>query len=161
MGGGVCRKCQTLAIDYQQFAETYLQFYYEIPQQHFTDPQNMSLWKKTTNSLCSACLNAQTLKHVVSSCNVYKDVEISLVQVQGRFTWRHNSILKTLAEYLSSIKKNCLIYADIEGFDNPSVMTGPDDRPDMIVLNNTKDKICVAELTVGFETNIAKNCKRK
>ena len=30
----------------------------------------------------------------------------------------------------------------------------------MIVLNNTKDKICVVELTVGFETNIAKNCKR-
>ena len=53
------------------------------------------------------------------------------------------------------------IYADIEGFDNPSVITGTDDRPDMVVLNNTKDKICVAELTVGFETNIAKNCKRK
>ena len=31
----------------------------------------------------------------------------------------------------------------------------------MIVLNNSKDKICVVELTVGFETNIAKNCKRK
>lgn len=31
----------------------------------------------------------------------------------------------------------------------------------MIVLNNTKDKICVVELTVGFETNITKNCKRK
>ena len=31
----------------------------------------------------------------------------------------------------------------------------------MIVLNNTKDEICVVELTVGFETNIAKNCKRK
>ena len=29
----------------------------------------------------------------------------------------------------------------------------------MIVLNNTKDKICVVELTVGFETNIAKNWK--
>ena len=57
--------------------------------------------------------------------------------------------------------KNSLIYADIEGFDNPSVITGPDDRPDMIVLNNTKDKICVVELTVCFETDIAKNCKRK
>ena len=130
MGGAVYRKCQTLAIDYQQFAEKYLQFYYEIPQQHFTDPQNMSLWKKTTNSLCSACLNPK--------CNVHLE--------QGRFTWRHNSILKTLAEYLSSIKKNSLIYADIEGFDNPSVITGPDDRPDMIVLNNTKDKIYVVEL---------------
>ena len=32
----------------------------------------------------------------------------------------------------------------------------------MIVLNNTaKDKICLVELTVGFETNIAKNCQRE
>ena len=90
---------------------------------------------------------------------------------QGRFTWRRNSILKTLTyqvsissiknqEKLSSIKKNYLIYADIEGFDNPLVITGPNDRLDMVVLNNTKDKICVVGLTVGVETNIAKNCKR-
>ena len=97
-------------------------------------------------------LNPQTLQHVVSSCNVYLE--------QSRFTWRHDSILKTLAKYLSSIKKNSLIYADIESFDNPSIISGPDDRPNMIVLNNTKDKICVVEITVGFETNIAKNCKR-
>ena len=101
--------------------------------------------------MCSACLNLQTLQHVVSSCNVHLE--------QRRFTWRHNSILKTLEE--SCIKKNYLIYADIEGFDNPPVITCPDDRHDTIVLNNTKDKICVVELTVSSETNIAKNCKRK
>ena len=74
--------------------------------------KNMSLWKKTTSSFCSACLNPQTLQHIVSSCNVHLE--------QGCFTWRHNSILKTLEE--SCIKKNYLIYADIEGFDNPSVI---------------------------------------
>ena len=47
----------------------------------------------------------------------------------------------------------------MESFDNLSVITGPDDWPDMIALNNTKDKTCVVELTVGFETNMAKNCK--
>ena len=46
--------------------------------------------------------------------------------------------------------KNSLIYADIEGFDNPSVITGLDDRPDMIVLDNTKDKMCVVELTLAL-----------
>ncbi|CAB4015646.1 Hypothetical predicted protein [Paramuricea clavata] len=51
--------------------------------------------------------------------------------------------------------------ADIDGFANPSVITDLDDRPYMLVLNNTKDTICVIELTVGFETNITKNCKRK
>ena len=70
--------------------------------------------KQRTVCAVPACLNPQTLQHVVSTCNVHLE--------QGRFTWRHNSILKTLAEYLSSIKKNFLIYADIEGFDNPSVI---------------------------------------
>ena len=37
-------------------------------------------------------------------------------------------------------KQRSLIYADIESFDNPSIISGPDDRPNMIVVNNTKDK---------------------
>ena len=66
-----------------------------------------------------------------------------------------------MAEYLSSMKKDFLVYADIDGFDNLSVVTGHDDRPDMIVLNNSKDEVCVVELTIGFETNVTKNCRRK
>ncbi len=96
----------------------------------------MSLWKKTMNSLCNASLNPQTLQHVVSTFKVHLE--------QGRF----NLILKSLVGYLSSIKKNMLFYVDINGFENPSVITGPDDRPDMLVINNSKDTISVIELTV-------------
>ena len=42
-----------------------------------------------------------------------------------------------------------LFYADINGFENPSVITGPDDRPDMLLINNSKDTISVIQLTVG------------
>ena len=54
-----------------------------------------------------------------------------------------------------------MFYADIEGFYKSSVITGPDDRPNMLVINNSNDTISVIELTVGFETNLTKNCKRK
>ena len=66
-----------------------------------------------------------------------------------------------LAQYLSSVKKDYSIFADIEGFDNPSVITGMEDRPDIIVLNEAKDHAYVIELTIGFESNITKNCRRK
>ena len=78
--------------------------------------KNMFLWNKTSSNLCYACSNVQTLQHVVSSCNTYLN--------EGRYTWRHNSILKHLVEYLSSIKKNLRFYADVEGFENPSVISG-------------------------------------
>ena len=43
---------------------------------------------------------------------------------------------------------------------NPAVITGEENRPDMIV-TLTESTIFVLELTVGFETNIGLNTKRK
>ena len=44
-------------------------------------------------------------------------------------------------------------------FQTPSVITGDEQRPDLVVI---KDKACkVLELTVGYETNMLKNSKRK
>ena len=43
---------------------------------------------------------------------------------------------------------------------NPAVITGEENRPDMIV-TQTESTIFVLELSVGFETNIGLNTKRK
>ena len=43
---------------------------------------------------------------------------------------------------------------------NPAVITGEENRPDMNV-TQTESTIFVLELTVGFETNIGLNTKRK
>ena len=44
-------------------------------------------------------------------------------------------------------------------FLTPSVITGARERPDIVLI---KDNTCmILELTVGFETNMAKNSKRK
>ena len=83
----------------------------------------MVKWKKAINSLCVACLNTQTLQHVVSGCNAHLEEE-------DRYTWRHNSVLMILSQYMTSVKKDFSIF--VEGFDNPSVIPGIEDRPDMI-----------------------------
>ena len=67
-----------------------------------------------------------------------------------------------LAELLNFIKtaKNIKIHCDIEGYMNPSVITSEENRPDIIATEN-ESTIFVLELTVGFETNIDLNTKRK
>ena len=115
--------------------------------------KNMLLWNKATSNLCYSCLNVQSLQDIVSSCKVHLE--------QGRYTWRHNSVLKNLVEYLSSVKKDLSFYADVDGFENPSIIAGLEVRPDMIIVNSTIRAIYVIELTIGFETNITKNCTRK
>ena len=52
------------------------------------------------------------------------------------------------------------IYADLPSFSNPSIITGDDYRPDLLIL--TKDNcLYVLELTVGYETNLRNNIQRK
>ena len=49
---------------------------------------------------------------------------------------------------------------DLPPFPNPSVITGDDFRPDLLIL--TKDNcLYILELTVGYETNLRNNINRK
>ena len=48
---------------------------------------------------------------------------------------------------------------DIEGYPNPSIITGDEQRPDFAIVKN--DNFLSLELTVGFETNIKKSFDRK
>ena len=55
-------------------------------------PSNANLvkWGKSEDSSCPLCNERQTLEHVLSSCKT--------ALTQGRYTWRHNQVLKELAE---------------------------------------------------------------
>ena len=46
---------------------------------------NLRRWGKRVNDRCPFCGNIQTLLHVLSNCNISLE--------QGRYTWRHNSVL--------------------------------------------------------------------
>jgi hypothetical protein len=113
----------------------------------------MVLWKKSENALCKVCYNTQTLQHVVSACKVHLE--------EGRYTWRHNSVLKIIADYLLSITNNIELNCDITGYTSPSIITGEQKRPDIVVIDKQRSWVFVLELTVGFETRIKDNAVRK
>ena len=51
---------------------------------------NLAKWNKTQDKKCGLCGGSQTLKHVLSACKQ------SLAM--GRYTWRHNQVLRVIAE---------------------------------------------------------------
>ena len=113
--------------------------------------KNLFKWYIGQSSACSFCLQSETLQHVVSSCKSYLD--------QGRYTWRHDSVLTFIANTLSALP-SCSIYADLPALLSPSLVTGDSLRPDLLLItkNNT---LHILELTIGFETNIKVNSDRK
>ena len=114
--------------------------------------KNMVMWGKAAMDTCLACKeNSQSLLHVVSGCKVHLQ--------QGRYTWRHNSILATLLSNIDGLR-DLTIFADIAGYPCPTVVTGTLTRLDFIIVFQKKSFI-VLELTCGFVTNAKENCARK
>ena len=111
---------------------------------------NQCKWGKNVSSLCPACNNPQTLGHVIGGCikHLY----------EGRYNYRHDSIVTNLVKTIKPADGR-IVYADIENYANPSTVTGEEYRPDILVTD--KNKITMIELTVGFETNIETNTKKK
>ena len=78
---------------------------------------------------------------------------------EGRFTWIHDSALNFLAstfQYLS----HCTFYVYLPQYRSPSLVTGDDLRPDMLI-STPSNTLYVLELSVGFETNLYDNADRK
>jgi len=113
--------------------------------------KNLRKWSLSSTSACSFCFQSETLHHIVSSCKSYLD--------DGRYTWRHNSVLLHLANSLSSLK-NTSLFADLPSFPSPSLVTGDSLRPDLVLILNYTS-VYMLELTVGFESNITVNSDRK
>ena len=111
---------------------------------------NMVLWGQTDDSRCTFCKEHETLSHVIAGCKEYLD--------QGRYTWRHNSVLSFIARTLSSVK-DVSLYVDLDGWESPCVITGMELRPDLLAVKGAT--LYIMELTVGFEANIEKNAARK
>ena len=63
-----------------------------------------------------------------------------------------------LGRILESIKSTD-IYIDIPGYKFPTMITGEDQKPDLIVISN--NKLYLLQLTADYDTNIDLNSKRK
>ena len=110
---------------------------------------NLHKWGKAPSPLCSACNKPQTLGHVVAGCSVHLN--------EKRYNYRHLVLLNIVKSIKNSEVRR--IYADLEGYISPSIISGEDKRPDIIIVE--RDNVCIFELSIGFETNISTNSERK
>ena len=111
---------------------------------------NAIKWGMTNNPKCKFCDAIQTLGHVIGGC--------SSALLDKRYNWRHYSILLFIAKLFRSMSE-ITVYCDILDFLNPSIVMGERHRPDIVLVNGKR--VMLLELTVGFETNLQKNFKRK
>ena len=114
-------------------------------------PDNLRRWGKRMVSVCPLCSNHGTLEHILNFCSV------SLTQ--GRYTWRHNSVLNHIAITIQQHKpSNLEVFSDIAGLDINGGTIPPDilvtqSRPDLVLLDRETKTICLLELTCCFERN--------
>ena len=128
-------------------------FYFTVRYINNTLPtrSNLHKWGLLPTSDCSFCSQSESLLHIIAGCQTYL--------TQGRFTWRHDSILQFIPTTFQSIS-NSTLFADIPGFVTASVITGDPLRPDLVSHFQNKC-IYTVELTVGFESNLTKNANQK
>ena len=113
--------------------------------------KNLYKWSLSNSPSCSFCLHPEMLQHIVLSFMSYLE--------DGRYTWRHNFVLRSIANSFSSLQR-CRLYVDLLSFPSPSLITGDSLRPALILISSY-NTLNILELTVGFETNIELNSKRK
>ena len=113
--------------------------------------KKLQKWGISPTSECSFCLNPESLLHVAAGCKTYLN--------EGRFTWRHDSVLNFIESILKYVDHSNL-YADLPGHISPSFLTGDELRPDLLITLENKC-IYILELTVGFESNLLTNATRK
>ena len=96
-------------------------------------------------------MEPESLLYVLAGCKTYL--------CEGRFTWRHDSVLSLIASTIQSAEFSDL-YVDLPGYISPCVLTGDKLRPDLLITIQTKC-IYILELTIGYESNLQNNATRK
>ena len=92
-------------------------------------------------SVCPLCSNQGTLEHILNFCSVSLN--------QGRYTWRHNTVLNHIANTILQNKPSYVeVYSDISGLDINSGTIPPDIlvtqlRPDLVIINRQEKIIAL------------------
>ena len=117
---------------------------------------NLKRWGKRVSDRCTFCGNTETLAHILSNCNV--------ALTQGRYTWRHNSVLNSLINLIRPhLKAGMVLYSDLPGFTAPHGGTIPLHilvtalKPNICVFSETSEEVIVFELTCPWDSNIARS----
>ena len=115
-------------------------------------PMNLARWNIITSPVCTLCHCTQpTTNHILTDCSVALD--------QGRYTWRHDSILQALVRNFKKDLPPCYkIYTDLPGYQAsvsppstiPPHITSTLSTPDLVVVST--DSIALLELSVVTNT---------
>ena len=119
-------------------------------------PDNLRRWGKRVMATCPLCSCPNgTLAHIINFCPVALN--------QGRYTWRHDSLLNFLYGEIKSVAPSDVeIFSDLPGhMVNNSVIphdilvsNGFGSKPDLVVISRSSKKIALFELTCPLERNI-------
>ena len=110
-------------------------------------PMNLQRYKIQVSSHCKLCQRPQaTTGHILSACPEALE--------QGRYTWRHDSVLLCLTRSLERALPHVQVYADLDNMraqEHPSTtippgMTSTSFRPDVVCVNGMD--VTLLELTV-------------
>ena len=117
---------------------------------------NLKRWGKRVSDRCPFCGNTQTLLHVLSNCQVALD--------QGRYTWRHNSVLSSLIQLIRpKLPPDAHLFSDLPGYLAPGGGSIPphvlvtNQRPDIVIINESSREVVVLELTCPWDDNISRS----
>ena len=116
---------------------------------------NLHLWKKRKDPSCPLCNNNQSLLHVLNNCIMARDFR--------RYNIRHDAVLQEIAVAIQScIPTTSILTVDIgESYTFPLHIVPTDLRPDIVWRDESSRSLCLAELTVCFESNFEDAALRK
>ena len=105
-----------------------------------------------SDDACTLCQNGQTIQHVLSFCKP--------ALVSGRFTWRHNTVLKPVADYVRSLlPPSVIIHVDDlpeYKYDQPFLHTVHTTtlRPDIVLVEAKSKTFVMIELSCPDDENM-------
>ena len=121
---------------------------------------NLKRWGMRVNDRCPFCGNIQTLAHVLTGCSVALE--------QGRFTWRHNSVLLSIINFIRPMLKDGFsLFSDLPGFQAPHGGVIPPDvhvtnlKPDLFIIDITSRVVVFFELTCPWDSNVQRSHEYK
>ena len=136
-----------------------LQFFINSAIDTLPTNSNLVRWKKRSSPACNLCKCKETLLHSLNNCSVMLN--------QGKYTWRHNSILNKLLQTLKiHVPAPNKIFCDLPGH-MVGISTIPTDilvttlKPDLVIVNYEEKTLSIIELTVPFDSNIEIANQRK
>ena len=114
---------------------------------------NLCLWRKCSSDSCPLCGERQTLVYVLHSCKQ---------ALKTRRYNRHDAVLTEIRAVLETYTSPpASLSTDLGSYLFPQHIVSTDLRPDVVWWDDTRNKICLVELTICFESSFHNAAERK